>query len=80
MKNYCTRQIINIWCARSIFCSCGAGDGLPSDLQAKLDNAKKGDDAEIDLDDDGNDDDNEDNNTNDSSNQQHAGRTASYFR
>lgn len=37
-----------------------AGDGLPKDLQAKIDNAKKKDDAEIDLNDDA--DDNDDNN------------------
>jgi len=32
-----------------------AGNGLPTDLQAKIDNVKKRDDAEIDLDDDGDD-------------------------
>ena len=40
-----------------------AGNGLPTDLQAKIDNVKKRDDAEIDLDDDGND--NRDNNKSD---------------
>jgi hypothetical protein len=39
-----------------------AGDGLPKDLQAKIDNVKKRDDAEIDLDDDV--DDNGDSNNN----------------
>ena len=41
-----------------------AGDGLPSDLQAKIDNDKKKDNAEIDLEDDGNDDNGEDDTNN----------------
>ena len=45
-----------------------AGDGLPADLQAKLDSMKKRDDAEIDLDDDGDDINDENDNKNDGGN------------